>query len=267
MNRLTMATALLLLSALPAQQDNGLVLRPDADNQVAAALGGRWRADEALGRRVGATLGAAVEFVVDETALARVPAAAAKHLRGQRIYQAGTATVQGDKQVYVLGVDSGMPAVFLMAERAGVVAEEPRMLRVALVFGPHKDADLLFLQVAGDERKTGGAFARATAVAALTPLAAVEDMRRLMLAKDYLGMLRVYVSPIDRKRWETSGDTIEKIAEQFAGDKAAQFLEMLDRAVKMDPKLSDDGEAATWEFEAARPLTLLRIDGRWYVKN
>lgn len=260
--------AALLATALAAQQDNGLVLRADPDNQVAAALGGLWRADAALGKRLSAKgLGAQVDFVAADTALARVPAAAAKALRGQRIFQAGTAKLDGAKHVYVLTVENGTPAVFLMPEREGVVADETRMLRVALVLGPRKGSDLLFLHAAGDERGTCGAFARASGTPQLTPQAAIEDLRRLLQAGDHVTLLETYMAPADKERILAEGGTIAKFAEGFAAEKAERMLEIVELCAKTDPVMSEDGALATWEFDGSRPLKLQRVDGRWYVKN
>ncbi|MFT4841610.1 MAG: hypothetical protein ACJA0V_002408 [Planctomycetota bacterium] len=67
-----------------------------------------------------------------------------------------------------------------------------------------------------------------------------------------------------------AGRSIDRIVEHFKGPRGKQLVAVLAVASKSEPVINEGGDVATWtlKMEGLPPrLSLLRIDGRWYLRN
>ena len=99
----------------------------------------------------------------------------------------------------------------------------------------------------------------------------VPEMIRLLEAKDYATVLEALVPPEIFKQI-TAESPIAEFAKKFGETKAASLLAVLKAAKELKPKLSEDGNTATYalpenpEFPK-KELVFGKVEKRWFIKN
>ena len=99
----------------------------------------------------------------------------------------------------------------------------------------------------------------------------VPETIRLLEAKEYATVLETLVPPDELKKI-IAEHPLAEFAAKFGENKAASLLAVLKSVRDKKPKVSDDGNTATFELadspEALRKtLVFARVEGRWYIKN
>jgi hypothetical protein len=99
----------------------------------------------------------------------------------------------------------------------------------------------------------------------------VNEAIRLIEGKEYVKLMETIVSPDDLKGI-TSNSTIEKEAERFRRNKVASLLAVLKSLKDKTPKVSPDGNTASFdisEFPDApdKVISFEKVQGRWFIKN
>jgi hypothetical protein len=256
------------LSATLLPQEAALRVEPDPKNHVAASLAGSWQRDGDLTKRLGKTKAPmALTIREDHRVLEALPAAVVEHLRGKRIYTAGTMQVKDNEQTFVLTAAAGNPEIFVFRSASSDPVRGSETLRVMLVRGETPAADLLFVADAS-LKQPFAAFARAPeVVGALEPAAALTEMVRLLEADKYGEFLKTWCDPEDFARMAPEGSSIDALGERFrVSAKGKELFESLVAGAKLTPKVS--GDDAIFEGEGLpRPLRLKRVAGRWYLCN
>jgi hypothetical protein len=253
-------------SLLLAQQPPRV--QPDPASPVADALLGAWRLDPDLTARLGRSKAPKeITFRADASVLERLPAAAAEHLAGRRVYAAGLVRVGGRDDLWLLTDAAGAPSLVVCRDRGAGAAGDVEVLTVMLVRAAAPDADLLFAN--GDPgRQPFAAYSRVQPQAVLEPSAALTDMARLLETGDHAAFLRTYVLPEDLTKMQHGGRTLEALAADFAERKAKEALASLLAAAKLTPAIDEAaGEAVYTGDGLPRPLRLRRVGTRWFVCN
>ena len=99
----------------------------------------------------------------------------------------------------------------------------------------------------------------------------VPETVRLLEAKDYATVLETLVPPADFKKI-TADAPLAEFAKEFGKEKAAQLLEVLKSLKDKKPKLSEDGNTATFALPEnpvfpKNAIVFTKIEGRWYINN
>lgn len=99
----------------------------------------------------------------------------------------------------------------------------------------------------------------------------VPEIVRLLEAKEYAAVLDALVPPADFKKI-TAETPIAEFAKEFGKEKAGQLLEVLKSLTDKKPKLSDDGNTATFDLPEnlafpKKAITFTKIEGRWFIQN
>ncbi|MGK0155097.1 MAG: hypothetical protein ACI9SE_002057 [Neolewinella sp.] len=275
MKELLVLVATLLLAgshSLLAQDDTiRLKVQPDRGNVLANSLVGSWVIDVELNQRLGNRgKQPSLQFAADASVLAGVPAPIAKQLRTSRIYLAGTMTMADKKHAFLVTEKSGNPIIVWFRERGGDSMGDTESWHASLARAEVAQADLLFL--GGDRNSESfAAYERAgKPVGTLTPVAALAEMSRLLGGGEAHQFVTTYCTPKDLAEMVEAGRSIDRIVEHFRGPRGKQLVAVLAVASKSEPVMSEGGDVATWtlKMEGLPPrLSLLRIDGRWYLRN
>lgn len=260
---------LLVLAALRAQSDNGLVVRPDPRNAVAQALVGTWRLDGTLGKRLG---GAGridrIEFRTDADVVGKVPAAIAAKLRELPLYQQGTMLMDGTVHPYLLTVIHGNPMIVWFRERDGDPMGDTESFLVAIARAKESSGDVLLL--GGDTAETPmAAYGREPAgTPRLEPEAVITHMAQLLEAGKGREFVETYMSPADMAKMKERGRTLDDLAKRFEGERVKELIAMLQAISKVPPQWNEARDEASWDVDQ-KPgkLRLQLVDGRWYVKD
>ena len=99
----------------------------------------------------------------------------------------------------------------------------------------------------------------------------VPETVRLLEAKDYVTVLETLVPPDEFKKL-TAEHPIAEFAAKFGESKAAALLAVLKTLKDKMPKLSDDGNTATFDLPdnpefSRKTIVFAKIEGRWFIKN
>lgn len=99
----------------------------------------------------------------------------------------------------------------------------------------------------------------------------VPEMIKLLEAKDYAAVLESLVPP-DVFKKITADHPIADFAKQFGETKAASLLAVLKVAKDKTPKLSEDGNTATYDLPEnpefpKKEIIFTKIEKRWFIKN
>ncbi len=99
----------------------------------------------------------------------------------------------------------------------------------------------------------------------------VPEMVRLLEAKEYASVLEALVPP-DIFKKITADQPIADFAKQFGETKAASLLAVLKALKDMKPKLSEDGNTATYDLPEnpafpKKEIIFTKVEKRWFIKN
>ncbi len=94
---------------------------------------------------------------------------------------------------------------------------------------------------------------------------------RLLEAKDFATLLETLVPPSDFKKI-TAETPIAEFAKEFGKEKATQLLEVIKSLKDKKPKLSEDGNTATFDLPEnpvfpKNTIVFTKIEGRWFIQN
>jgi len=145
---LTLGFVCLLLSALtPAavRLAAELQVRSDKENVVASRLVGQWEPDAELTKRLGGNAEGTIAFKSDSTVATKIPAKYEKFLKDKPIFLAGTLTLRGKDQPFVLIEMKGNPYVVWFRERDGDPLGDAESFNVMLPVAKETANDLLFI--------------------------------------------------------------------------------------------------------------------------
>lgn len=256
-------------------------VRPDPENVVASRIAGEWRLDADLTLRLGARdPGASLVIRTTDQIPSGLPETVRAQLQKLRIYAAGTIELRKREHPFVLLERSGNMHLVWFRARGGNPVGDAESMIVALA--PARDTANDLLLVGGDfNNQPFTAFQRraaapppgggAVTAGAGSPIAALADIERLLKAGKHLELIQTYMTPADKQRYSDprgSRGTIETLAEEFAQQKAVRTLSLVTKLKDTTPTLNESGDEATFAHpDAERPMVLVRIDGRWYIKN
>ncbi len=99
----------------------------------------------------------------------------------------------------------------------------------------------------------------------------VPEIIRLLEAKEYATVLETLVLPEDFKKI-TDTTPLAEFAKEFGMEKAGQLIEILKSLKDKKPKLSEDGNTATFELlenpvNGKNKLAFTKIEGFWFMNN
>ena len=99
----------------------------------------------------------------------------------------------------------------------------------------------------------------------------VPEIVRLLEAKEYATVLEALVPPADFKKF-TAETPIAEFAKEFGKEKAGQLLEVLKSLKDKKPKLSEDGNTATFDLPEnpvfpKKAIDFTKVEGRWFINN
>lgn len=99
----------------------------------------------------------------------------------------------------------------------------------------------------------------------------VPETIRLLEAKDYATVLETLVPPDEFKKIVAERPLAE-FAAKFGENKAASLLAVMKAVVDQKPKVSEDGNTATFDLPEnpefpKKTLVFTKIERRWYIKN
>lgn len=97
---------------------------------------------------------------------------------------------------------------------------------------------------------------------------ALPELIRLLEAKEYTQLLKTWLAPDDLARLEKEPG-LDVVAKGLGGEKADRLHKVLKEAKKMQPRLSEGGELATYVFPNMEfpDLRFQKVGKRWYIKN
>ena len=99
---------------------------------------------------------------------------------------------------------------------------------------------------------------------------AIPEAIRLLEKKDYEGLLKAFVAPVDFERI-TAKKPLPEFAKAFGEEKADKLLAVLNAVKGTAPTLSEDKALATFEFKekinGKSDIKFQKIDKYWYIKN
>ncbi|MEO6739684.1 MAG: hypothetical protein ABIP20_05490 [Chthoniobacteraceae bacterium] len=99
----------------------------------------------------------------------------------------------------------------------------------------------------------------------------VPEMIRLLEAKDYASVLEALIPP-DIFKKITAEQPIAEFAKQFGETKGASLLAVLKVVKEKKPKLSEDGNTATFDLPEnpefpKKEIIFTKVEKRWFIKN
>ena len=265
-------TCTLLTARSPSQDDVVLEVRPDVHYVAANSLVGIWERIVELCERLGkngADLG--FEFRDDPTVLGEIAPGLRRELGRHRIYLAGWMvkhTSTGKiKRAYLLTAQAGNSTVVWFRERKGHPMGDAESFNVSLIRANDRRKDLLF--IGGDfNNQSFEAFSRQKVpVANLSAQAAVAEMLQLVQDGKLKSFVHKYCAPEILSQMLDEGRGVDDGVKRLRR-KSDRLTKSLTAASKQDPTMSKDGDTASWDFqEAAKDITLVRIEGRWYLTD
>lgn len=99
---------------------------------------------------------------------------------------------------------------------------------------------------------------------------AIPEAIRLLEKKDYEGLLKAFVAPLELERI-TAKKPLPEFVKQFGEEKADNLLTVLNAVKGTTPTLSEDKATATFEFKerimGKGDIKFQKIDKYWYIKN
>lgn len=122
-----------------------LQVRSDKENVVASRLTGEWEPDAELTKRLGGSTPSGVVFKSDLAVAAKIPAKYEKFLKDKQIFLAGTMTLRGQDQPFVLIEMKGNPYVVWFREQGGDPFGDAESFNVMLAVAKETANDLLFI--------------------------------------------------------------------------------------------------------------------------
>jgi len=103
---------------------------------------------------------------------------------------------------------------------------------------------------------------------------AVRKAIGLLKDKNFRAIFEEIAFPQDVEDLKEDGYSMEEIVGAFAEKRAHILLQALEIIVDAEPELSADGATATFtlsgesaELSPSNTITLVRLDGKWYLKN
>lgn len=103
---------------------------------------------------------------------------------------------------------------------------------------------------------------------------AVRKVIGLLKEENYTAIFEEIAFPQDVQDLKDEGYSMDEIVGVFAEKRAHILLQALESLVDTDPELSADGTTATFtlsgepaELSPSRTITMVRLDGKWYLKN
>ena len=99
----------------------------------------------------------------------------------------------------------------------------------------------------------------------------VPEAIRLIEAKEYATLLETLVPPAEFKQI-TAQTPLAEFAKEFGEKGAAEVLAVLKSLKDKKPKLSEDGNAATFDLSEnptfrKKEIVFAKIEGRWFIKD
>jgi hypothetical protein len=92
--------------------------------------------------------------------------------------------------------------------------------------------------------------------------------------KNYQAIFEEIAYPQDVEDLKEDGHSLDEIIEAFASKRADILLMALESIADAEPKLSEDGLTATFtlsgqpaELSPSKTITMVRLEGKWYLKN
>lgn len=275
-----------VLAALPAQKELSPttpppVTRSDKD-LVASRIGGDWQVDAELTRLLGGdseTSRRELHLQITDRLPDPVTIEIAGILQKRRIRTAGTLAGRRAEETCPFAVttdEHGNTTLVCFQVLPGKPTEDFRENVLALFAAARSEDDRMVLQGRKDQpctayRRAGPAADAAKGGAIASGAADVANgiatARKLLVAKDYLGIVQTFIPPAEKDRIAKSGKTLDAVAADFGARSAADLLAMLDKIAGKEPTTSADGNTVTYQDpDGGRKLVWQRIDGRWYLK-
>jgi hypothetical protein len=110
--------------------------------------------------------------------------------------------------------------------------------------------------------------------AQVTLMGAVRKAIGLLREKNYQAIFEEIAFPQDVEDLKEDGYGMDEIVDAFAKKRADILLQALESIVESEPELSGDGATATFtlsgkpaELSPSSTITMVRLDGKWYLKN
>jgi len=103
---------------------------------------------------------------------------------------------------------------------------------------------------------------------------AVKKAIGFLKEKNYQAIFEEIAYPQDVEDLKEEGHTMDEIIEAFASKRADLLLMALESIADAEPELSPDGLTATFtlsgqpaELSPSKTITMVRMEGKWYLKN
>jgi hypothetical protein len=104
-----------------------------------------------------------------------------------------------------------------------------------------------------------------------TVQATIEKGIKLLEAKEYASFLKQFVKPEDMDRILKEAKSLDKFAEKFGQDSAADLLKVFKHIKDAPPLLSSDGKQAKYMLNVPgihqKEITFTKVDNRWCVED
>jgi len=108
----------------------------------------------------------------------------------------------------------------------------------------------------------------------ITLKGAVRKAIGLLKDENYKAIFEEIAYPQDVEDLKEDGYSMDEIVGAFAEKRAHLLLKALESILDVEPELSADGATATFtlsgepaELSPSRTITMVRLDGKWYLKN
>jgi hypothetical protein len=92
--------------------------------------------------------------------------------------------------------------------------------------------------------------------------------------KNYKAIFEEIAYPQDVEDLKEDGHTLDEIIEAFGSKRADILLTALESIADAEPEMSEDGLTATFtlsgqpaELSPSKTITLVKLEGKWYLKN
>jgi len=110
--------------------------------------------------------------------------------------------------------------------------------------------------------------------AQVTLRGAVKKAIGFLKDKNYKAIFEEIAYPQDVEDLKEEGHTMDEIIEAFASKRADLLLVAFESIADTEPEMSEDGLTATFtlsgqpaELSPSKTITLVRLEGKWYLKN